>query len=108
LAYECFVGEIPDGMLVCHTCDVPKCVNPDHLFLGTSKDNVKDMIEKGRKHTIPREKHHFSKLTNEQVAELVALRRSGEKLKDLAKIYGITYQTVSDIYLKEIRDGTRD
>jgi hypothetical protein len=52
MAYECFVGEIPDGMLVCHTCDVPKCVNPDHLFLGNRTDNMKDCATKRRVCTI--------------------------------------------------------
>lgn len=48
LSYELFVGEIPDGIQVCHTCDIRTCINPKHLFLGTQKQNVQDAIKKGR------------------------------------------------------------
>ena len=48
VAWECLVGPIPAGALVLHKCDVPNCVNPDHLFLGSHDDNTKDMISKGR------------------------------------------------------------
>lgn len=47
-SFKLHIGDIPTGMLVCHSCDVRNCVNPDHLFLGTSKDNTQDMISKGR------------------------------------------------------------
>lgn len=48
MSHEVFNGPIPDGMYVCHTCDCPPCVNPEHLWTGTPKENVRDMMAKGR------------------------------------------------------------
>lgn len=52
--YEFYYGPIPDNMLLCHTCDVPACVNPDHQFVGTPKDNIQDCINKGRRGIKPK------------------------------------------------------
>lgn len=61
-------GPVPDGLFLCHKCDNPRCVNPDHIFLGTGKDNANDMVEKGR--SKKGESHVFAKLTNEQVKRI--------------------------------------
>jgi hypothetical protein len=61
-------GPIPDGMVICHACDVRLCVNPDHLWLGTRDDNQLDMALKGR--AARGEGHHNVRLTEERVREI--------------------------------------
>ena len=56
VAYEAYIGPIPEGMLVLHRCDIRHCVNPEHLFVGTAKQNTDDMIKKGRARFIGRPK----------------------------------------------------
>lgn len=90
-------GEIPDGLKILHKCDNPGCVRPSHLFLGTQKDNVHDMIAKGRDTAIKEqkgEKHPRAKLTNSQVDEI---RSSDKTLGELAKIYSLNKSYVCDI-----------
>lgn len=89
---------IPKGMCVCHTCDNPPCVNPNHLFLGTHQDNFRDMFDKGRHqiNMVKGEATHSSKLKTEQVLEI---RRRGatEKYKVLAAEYGVNVTTIGKI-----------
>lgn len=97
LAYQVFKGETPDGMFVCHSCDNPKCFNPDHLFLGTPKDNTADMIAKGRAVRLRGNNHPQSKVTEAGVREMRDRRAKGETLISLSVRFGITFQHVSNI-----------
>jgi hypothetical protein len=75
-AYEQAFGPIPQSAYVCHKCDNPKCVNADHLFIGTPKDNVHDMIKKGRQVTVsaPNEANPNAVLSDNEVRQIRALK----------------------------------
>lgn len=88
-------GPIPDGMLVCHKCDNPACVNPDHLFVGTPKNNSEDMTSKGRQSC--GEAHPDSVLTASQVAEIRQRSAQDEPQILLAKEFGVSKATISSI-----------
>lgn len=92
-------GSIPDGLYVCHRCDVRKCVNPDHLFLGTPSENMRDMWSKGR-HKSPAEGVVGSlsaKLTALQARAIYARALAGERTSDLAKEFSVSQSAVSKI-----------
>jgi hypothetical protein len=90
-SYVLFVGEILDGLSVLHTCDNPSCVNPDHLWLGTYKDNAQDRAKKGRNNSRRGENHGRSKLTDNQVREIKRLYQDGLKLNEIASMFGVSY-----------------
>lgn len=91
-SYQIHYGPIPDGKIICHRCDNPACVNPDHLFLGTNKDNTQDMIRKKR--GLVGEKNPCAKLTLEQVIEI---RETNLPQRKIASKYGISQTMVGKI-----------
>jgi DNA-binding XRE family transcriptional regulator len=94
--YELHFGEIPPGMYVCHTCDNRKCVNPDHLFLGTPQDNMDDMKNKGRSRK--GSQHGRAKLNEEQVLEIKRLLAEKDLTHEkIAKRFGVSRQTITHI-----------
>lgn len=105
-SYETYVGEIPDalgfhGTCVLHRCDNPRCVRPDHLFLGTNKDNVHDMDRKGRRVNaqVRGSKHHAAVLTEERVRLIVDLHRTrGISQVQLSRDFGVCKATVNHIF----------
>jgi hypothetical protein len=90
LSYEITFGNIPDGLFVLHHCDNRLCCNPEHLFLGTHKDNMQDMVRKGRHADFRGELHPQHKLSNAQVSEIQLKYSSGTIThRQLAKEYGV-------------------
>ena len=93
VSYELHVGPVPDGMFVCHTCDVPRCVNPGHLFVGTPLDNVVDMTSKGRRGTRDR-------LTAAQKANVNFLRLAGAENLQCAEWFGVAKTITSRAFTR--------
>jgi hypothetical protein len=107
LSWEIHNGSIPKGKIVCHHCDNPKCVNPKHLFMGTQRENVADMMRKGRHKPPPKKIRepkpgYFKKITAQQVEEIKGLRLMGIKLSRIANQFG-----VSDSMVSRIASGSR-
>jgi hypothetical protein len=100
VSFELSNGPIPDGLLVCHTCDNPLCVNPSHLFLGTFKDNTQDMIRKNRKAIFKGEDNGSCKLTDEQVRLIFVDKRTNF---EIASDYNVSPSLISQIRLRKIR-----
>jgi hypothetical protein len=88
IMFELLIGEIPNGMFVCHRCDNRKCINPSHLFLGTAADNQRDAAVKNRMH---------HKLAVEEVLEIRRLYLEGFTQVELARMFHVTQGQISRI-----------
>lgn len=87
--YEQLVGPIPNKKSVCHRCDNTSCINPDHLYIGSQSDNMKDARNKGRL--------WMQKLLPKDVWMIRWLRSKGERQKDVADLFQISHVTIYDI-----------
>jgi hypothetical protein len=110
IVWEITFGPIPSGMFVCHHCDVKTCVNPGHLFLGTSAENTRDAMRKGLMPKGARnwmygkcgEKHPNSKLTNTEVLAIRKQCADGANYSEVARRFGLSDTAVGCIVKRQI------
>ncbi|MBV9332309.1 MAG: HNH endonuclease [Alphaproteobacteria bacterium] len=95
LCYTAIHGTIPDGLIICHHCDNRACIAPQHLFLGTKKQNFDDMCRKGRSPWKP------PILDEHKAAEIKARLLAGESSARLARDYGVSASCIHDIRYKK-------
>lgn len=88
------VGPIPEGMEVCHSCDNPSCVNPNHLFVGTHADNMRDMKEKGKRRGALQAR---AKLTDADIPRIREMRSQGYRQEEIARHFGMSRTGIANI-----------
>ncbi len=88
-------GPIPDGLFVCHHCDNRKCINPEHLYVGTVQDNNNDRVVRGRSVSFKGEEHHNHKLTNDAVRDIKKREHYSQYYADM---YGVSKSLISHIW----------
>lgn len=105
VAWMITFGSIPEGAVVCHTCDNKGCVNPEHLFLGTQADNLQDMRDKGR--GSKGESHGMAKITQQIVDDIRQLYATGEMNQyELAEMFSLSQGYISDIVNRRKWNGS--
>ncbi len=101
-SWEIHNGPIPKGVFVCHKCDNPPCVNPDHLFLGTPKDNIQDCVKKGRFNKPKGEDHPHAVLTDIKVRNIRDLRKAGATHREIATLIGCSCGAISAVLHRRV------
>jgi hypothetical protein len=89
--------EIPAGAYVCHKCDNPCCVNPEHLFIGSPRDNTKDAFKKGRIVRARGTTHYASRFSERDVLDIIKRFNNGERPVDIARVYQAPDTTVHNV-----------
>lgn len=97
ISYEKHKGPIPDGLFVCHKCHNPGCLNPDHLYAGTSQENQLDRRKDGTSNT--GERHGQSKLTEDQVREILT---SDLRKCELVKKFNVSFELIGRIRRRDL------
>lgn len=97
VAWMLFRGPIPDGKFVCHKCDIRLCCNPDHLFLGSHRENMADMVAKGRGGGARGEASKKARLTEAQVRQIKVSLSLGSTQRAVAAQFGVHHTTVQSI-----------
>ncbi|MDE2024909.1 MAG: HNH endonuclease [Patescibacteria group bacterium] len=92
ISFEIYKHKIPNNKLICHSCDNPKCVNPKHLWIGTTQENVDDKLKKNR--GLFGSKHQNSKLTEE---DILFIRSSKARKSELARKFNVHFMTITNI-----------
>lgn len=101
-SYELHHGPLPEGLLVCHACDNPICVNPEHLFAGSTADNNKDRDLKGRSRYPRGEAHHHSRLSSKDI-ETIKMLAKKQSQASIARAYGVDQSHISRIVNNKCR-----
>lgn len=102
-SWQFFCGEIPPELHVLHRCDNPPCCNPNHLFLGTAKDNIRDCVQKGRYKSNSKrgEEHNAAKLTTKDVLTIRKAIKDGVSQSSLARKYKISLGCIWAIKIRK-------
>lgn len=100
VSYEIFKGKISDNLYVCHKCDNPSCCNPDHLFLGSPKDNAHDSLSKNRNYI--GEKNGSSKLKEKDINQIKKLYKIGWSQQKIADFFNVSQVLISKVIRKKI------